>query len=111
LENQAQWSNIFWIVGTSATVSAASSGPIVFYGDILAGQAFTMSAASGGSGDLAGTINGCVYAETANTLAGTTDVGGCSVSGGGAPEPASLGLVGLYCLLGILARRKRKVGL
>jgi hypothetical protein len=110
LENQAQANNIFWVVGTIATISVGSSGPIVFDGDILAGQAFTMSAAEGGSGVLAGTINGCVFAETANTLAGTTDVNGCG-STTGAPEPGSLGLVGLACLAGILACRKRWVSL
>ena len=34
-----------------------------------------MSANPGGSGVLAGTINGCVFAQSANTLAGTTNVG------------------------------------
>ena len=105
LQNQAQANHIFWIVGTNATISVGISGPITFYGDILAGQAFTMSAASGGSGVLAGTINGCVFAETANTLAGTTNVNGCSATAGSAvPEPASLGLVSLG--LGILSWRK-----
>ena len=107
LQNQAQASNIYWIVGTNATISVGSSGPIVFDGDILAGQSFTMSAASGGSGTLAGTINGCVFAETANTLAGTTNVNGCSgVSA--APEPGTSGLVAFGGLLGILAWAWRK---
>ena len=107
LQNQAQATNIFWIVGTIGTVSVGSSAPIAFDGNILAGQSFTMSAASGGSGVLTGTINGCVYAETANTLAGTTNVSGCSGAGGASvPEPGSAGLVGLGCLLGILAWRK-----
>jgi hypothetical protein len=107
LQNQAQSSHIFWIIGTSATISVGISGPITFDGDILAGQAFTMSAASGGSGDLAGTINGCVFAETANTLAGTTNVNGCSATGSGTvPEPGSSGMVSLGLLLGILAWRK-----
>jgi type VI secretion system secreted protein VgrG len=107
LQNQAQASNIFWIIGTDATISVGTQAPITFDGDILAGQSFTMSAASGGSGTLTGTINGCVFAETANTLAGTTNVGGCS--GGAAsvvPEPGSSGLVSLGCLMGILAWRK-----
>jgi len=106
LQNQAQASNIFWIIGTDATISVASSGPIAFDGDILAGGAFTMSAAQGGSGVLAGTINGCVFAETANTLAGTTNVNGCNASGTSVPEPGSLGLVSLGLLVGILAWRK-----
>jgi hypothetical protein len=105
LQNQAQAKNIFWVIGTIATISVGSSGPITFDGNILAGQSFTMSAASGGSGVLAGTINGCVFAETANTLAGTTNVNGCSATAG-VPEPGSLGLVSLGCLLGILAWRK-----
>jgi hypothetical protein len=108
--------NIFWIVRNIATISVGSSGPITFDGNVLAGQSFTMSAASGGSGVLAGTINGCAFAETANTLAGQTTVNGC-VGGGlpgggpGVPEPGSSGLVGLGCLLGILAWRKIRVSL
>jgi hypothetical protein len=98
LENQAQADNIFWIIGTIGTISVGSSGPITFDGNVLAGQSFTMSAASGGSGVLAGTIDGCAFAETANTLAGQTTVNGC-VGGGlpgggpGVPEPGSSGLV------------------
>ena len=116
LENQAQADNIFWIIGTIGTISVGSSGPITFDGNVLAGQSVTMSAASGGSGVLAGTIDGCVSAETANTLAGQTTVNGC-VGGGlpgggpGVPEPGSSGLVGLGCLLGILAWRKIRVSL
>jgi hypothetical protein len=100
LENGAQASNIFWIVNDAATISVGSSGPIAFDGDILAGTSFTMSAAAGGSGVLAGTINGCVFAGTANTLAGETDVKGCS-SASSVPEPGSAGL--LASLGGLLA--------
>ncbi len=81
LENGANADNIFWVVGTAATISVGSSGPITFDGNILAGGTggtFTMSAASGGSGVLAGTINGCVFTNAANTLAGETNVGGCA---------------------------------
>lgn len=108
LENGAQASNIFWIVNNAATISVASSGPITFDGDILAGSSFTMSAASGGSGVLAGTINGCVFADTANTLAGQTNVNGCSAGSvtSGVPEPGSAGLVCLGGLLVALARLK-----
>jgi len=109
LENGAQANNIFWIVDDAATISVGSSGPITFDGDILAGSSFTMSAASGGSGVLAGTINGCVFAETANTLAGQTNVNGCS-SASSVPEPGSAGLLMILGgLLGILAwTRKRR---
>jgi hypothetical protein len=65
-----------------------------------------MSAATGGSGVLAGTINGCVFAVTANTLAGETNVNGCSSTAASVPEPGSWELVSLGCLLGILALRK-----
>ena len=65
---------------------------------------------------LAGTINGCVFAKSANTLAGETDVNGCvggGLPGGGPlasiPEPGSSGLVSLGCVLGILAWRKLRV--
>jgi hypothetical protein len=110
LENGAQADNIFWVVENSATISVGSSGPIVFDGDILAGSSFTMSAASGGSGVLAGTIDGCVFADTANTLAGQTIVGGCSAtSSSSVPEPGSAGLAGLGGLLGLLAWRTFRV--
>ena len=117
LINGAKADNIFWIVKNDATISVGSSGAITFDGSILAGDTFTMSAASGGSGVLAGTINGCVFSENANTLAGQTDVNGCvgGGSGGGpggggnAPEPGSAGLMSLGCLLGIVAWRKFRV--
>jgi hypothetical protein len=110
LENGAQASDIFWIVGTDATISVTSSGPITFDGNVLAGDTFTMSAASGGSDVLAGTINGCVFAENANTLGGQTDVNGCSATTAGAiPEPGSSGLVSLGLLVGILAWRRLRV--
>ncbi len=112
LTNQAKAANIYWIIGTIATLSPANSGPMSFYGNILAGQSFTMSAQSGGSGSLAGTISGCVFAETASTLAGTTNVGGCAgsdTSGGAVPEPASWALVALAFPLGIVAWRKRQL--
>ena len=107
LLNQAQASEIFWIVNNAATISVGSSGPIVFDGNILAGSSFTMSAASGGSTVLAGTINGCVFSQTTNTLGGTTDVNGCFASD--IPEPGSAGLVSLGGLLGLLAWRKFRV--
>ncbi len=120
LENGAKAHNIFWIVGNIATISVGSKGPITFDGNILAGTSFTMSAASGGSGVLAGTIDGCVFAETANTLGGYTNVGGCAdttaggpTGGGGGsgaiPEPASAGLVSLGGLIGILVWRKLRI--
>jgi len=109
LENQAQANHIFWIVGTDATVSVGSSGPITFDGSILAGGSVTVSAASGGTGVLAGTFNGCLFAGTANTLAGTTDVNGCG--GTTTPEPGTAGCLGLGAALGLLVRRKRTVGL
>jgi Ice-binding-like/PEP-CTERM motif len=107
LENQAQADHIFWIIGTIGTISVGSSGPITFDGNILAGQSFTMSAAAGGSGTLAGTINGCVFAETANTLAGTTNVNGCSGTASTTPEPSSLLLfgTGLAALFGMVKRK------
>jgi len=107
LENEAQASNIFWIVKNAATISVGSSGAILFDGNILTGSSFTMSAASGGSGVLAGTIDGCVFAETANTLAGMTNVGGCaSSSANSVPEPGGAWLVGLGCMLGIAGWRR-----
>ncbi len=115
LINGAQADNIFWVVEDAATISVGTSPPQTFDGSILAGTSFTMSASGnpGGSGILAGTIDGCVFSETANTLAGETNVGGCAGGGlpgggpgGSVPEPGSSGLVGLGCLLGILAWRR-----
>jgi hypothetical protein len=112
LINGAQADNIFWVVADAATISAGSSPAQTFDGSILAGTSFTMSAQTGGSGVLAGTVNGCVFSETANTLAGETDVNGCSATtaatGGssGVPEPRSAGLVSFAGLMGILAWRK-----
>jgi hypothetical protein len=125
LINGAKANNIFWIVKDAATISVGSSPPQVFDGSILAGTSFTMSAISGGSGFLAGTVNGCVFSETANTLAGETNVSGCLGGGmpgggpsggtgggtgggttGGVPEPGSAELMSLGCLLGIVAWRK-----
>lgn len=106
LSNGALSSNIYWIVGRTATISSGG-GPVTFDGDILAGTSFTMSANPGGSGVLAGTINGCVFAETANTLAGKTQVNGCSPnSPNSVPEPGSMGLMAIGCLLGALGMRK-----
>jgi hypothetical protein len=115
LENQARADHIFWIVGTDATISVGSSPAITFDGNILAGDAFTMSAQAGGSGVLAGTVNGCLFAETATTLAGETNVNGCSNynniigSDSGVPEPSSLALAGFGCLAGILAWRRYRI--
>jgi hypothetical protein len=114
LENGAQASNIFWVVKDAATISVGSSGPIAFDGNILAGTSFTMSAGSGGSGVLAGTINGCVYAETANTLAGMTDVNGpCVSSSSGVPEPGTATLLSMGLLLSLIVygRQSRKQAL
>jgi hypothetical protein len=124
LINGAQANNIFWIVEDAATISVASSPPQTFDGSILAGTSFTMSAASGGSDTLAGTVDGCLFSETANTLAGETDVSGCvgggtpgggpnvgGPGGGEIPEPGSSQLMSLGCLLGIAAWRKFRVSL
>ncbi len=112
LQNQARAENIFWVIGTIGTISVGSSGPVTFQGNVLAGQSFTMSAAAGGSGVLAGTINGCVFAQTANTLAGTTNVTGCSGSASAAsavPEPGSAGLMGVGFILGGLVLQRFRV--
>jgi hypothetical protein len=102
LQNGALASNIFWIVGRTETINPVGVAE-TWDGSILAGTSFTMSSI-GPSSALAGTINGCVLTETANTLAGKTQVNGCSAAS--VPEPGSLGLMSLGGLLGLLARRK-----
>jgi len=118
LENGAQADNIFWIVGTAAVISVGSSAPVIFDGNILAGSTFTMTAAAGGASLLSGTVNGCVFAENANTLSGTTDIGGCSNTEGGngggggvAPEPGTPSLLCMGLGAGFLLLRKfRRIG-
>lgn len=93
--------NIYWIVGTDATIKPTVS--ITWDGNILAGSSFTMSHASGPA--FAGTINGCVFAVNANTLAAATQVNGCAATGA-TPEPGSSVLVALGLLLGVFGLRK-----
>jgi MYXO-CTERM domain-containing protein len=106
LQNGAQAHNIYWIVGRTETIDPVGV-PVTWDGNILAGTSFTMSSI-GPSSALGGTINGCVFARTANTLAGTTDVNGCSSSAASTPEPGSAALVGFGSLLGILRWRRQR---
>jgi len=108
LINGALSSNIYWIVGRTASITAVTV-PQTFEGSILAGTSFSIAANAGpgGSGVLGGTIDGCVFVETANTLGGMTYVNGCRAAGvAPVPEPGSSGLVALGCLLGALRLRK-----
>jgi hypothetical protein len=108
LENGAQASNIFWIIGTTANISVGSGGPTVFDGNILAGQSVNLSMIGGGSSILASTINGCVFGETSDTLSGITNITGCNFDDPvSAPEPGTAGMVGLGCFASIFAYRKR----
>lgn len=106
LQNGALASNIFWIIGRAATIDPVGV-PVTWDGSILAGTSFTMSSI-GPTSALAGTINGCVFAETANTLAGYTQVGGCAASSSAVPEPGTFGLMTLGGLLGMFSLRARK---
>jgi hypothetical protein len=100
LVNGAVANNIYWVVGRTATFDPTST-PLSWQGDVLAGTSFTMSANTGGSGVLAGTVNGCVFAETANTLAGQSVINGCGTSTASTPEPGTSGMVGLACAAGL----------
>jgi hypothetical protein len=100
LTNGALASNIYWIVGAATTINPTNV-PLTFDGNILGQTSSTISAQTGGSGVLGAVINGCVFAETANTLAGQTDINGCSVLSE-TPEPKSAGLAALGCLLGVV---------
>jgi len=104
LQNGALAKNIFWIVGRTATLNPTSN-PLTFEGNILAGTSFTMSANVGGSGVLAGTVKGCVFTTTANTLAGQSIIGGCENTEI-VPEPGTFQLLGAAGLIGIFALRK-----
>jgi hypothetical protein len=107
LENGALASNIYWIIGRDATISGATAVlPVTWEGSILVGRNFTMSAGTGGSGPLAGTIDGCLFVENVNTFGGRTQVNGGCASAAAVPEPGSSGLVALGCLLGALRLRK-----
>lgn len=120
LENGAVAHNIFWVVGASdptvgaaAQINIGSSPAITFDGNILAGGSqgsFEISAGTGrqraGSGPANGTINGCVLTGASDILQGKTAVTGCDPPS--APEPGSLGLASLGCLLGTLAWRKSR---
>ncbi len=84
----------------------AESGAVTFEGNILAGQSFTVSAAAGGS-EVAGTGEGCGFAETANTLAGTTNINGCTASANvSVSEPDPWVMVSVSCPLGMLGFRR-----
>ena len=109
LSGGALASNIYWIIGSTATISPKGV-PIVWDGNILAGTSFTMSANTGGSGVLAGTINGCVFAESGTaTLAGTTHINGCTSSNStSTPEPGTTGLFLIGCLLMASYGRRRR---
>jgi Ice-binding-like len=100
-------SNIYWIIGSTVTISPTGA-PVTWDGSILAGTSFTMSANTGGSGVLAGTINGCVFAESGTaTLAGTTDINGCTSSSiSSTPEPGTAGLFVIGCLLAAWCSRR-----
>ena len=103
--------NVFWLVGTSATIGTSSS----FYGNILAQDAITLTTGA--------TLHGRALARTAavtldtNTIAMPATLGGGTgggppVPGGGggsaAPAPSSLILVAIALVCaGIYGARKR----
>jgi hypothetical protein len=106
----AQANNIYWIVGSVASPENVTINPtnvpLTWDGNILAGT-FTMSANTGGSGVLGGTINGCVLTVNANNLAGETVVNGCSAAAASIPEPGSVGLFALgYLLVALVGLRR-----
>lgn len=114
LINGALATNIYWIVGNTitdqaVTINPSTGLPITWDGNILAGS-FTMSAIPDGSANLGGTINGCVLTVNANTLAGTTQVNGCSASDSSsstAPEPGTWALFAFGLLIGAVGLRKQ----
>ncbi|MCU1233833.1 MAG: hypothetical protein JWP63_1800 [Candidatus Solibacter sp.] len=107
LINGATASNIYWIIGRDGTISSGG-GPTNWEGNILAGRNFTMAAIPGGSETLTGVIDGCVFAESANTLAGRTNIGGCVASTQSSiPEPGTAGLLAAGGLCGAWGLRRR----
>jgi hypothetical protein len=96
--------NIYWRVGTSATLNGVN-----FRGTVIADASITLGSASNLEGRaLAGT--GATGAVTMAGAGGNT-IGGCSVAGAGVPtlsEWAMITLSGLLALVGAIAMRRRR---
>ncbi|HUD11434.1 MAG TPA: ice-binding family protein [Candidatus Saccharimonadia bacterium] len=86
LVNGATANNIFWVLGTAATLNSGHTG--VFYGNVLAGTAITVTSGGTINGSLINTTSG----GTATTISttGTTVVAQNSVELGGAASYAIL---------------------
>ena len=68
LVNGAQWYNVFWIVGTSATLGSSST----FRGSILASSAITANTGA--------YVSGRLLAQTDSVTMNTTNIGGAPVT-------------------------------
>ena len=95
LENGAQGQNVFWQVGSSATLNTTTS----FEGNILALDSITLDT---------GTNIGCgsALARTAAVTMDTNDVTVCASPVGASPEPRTAALLGMGLLLGLIVWRR-----
>jgi hypothetical protein len=94
--------NIYWRVGTSATLNG-----VIMLGTVIADASITL-----GSGNLVGRALAGTGATGAVTMpVGGNTIGGCSVAGAGVPtlsEWAMIALSALLALAGAIAMRRRR---
>ena len=92
LENGAQGSDVFWQVGSSATLGTTTA----FAGDILASASITLDQG-------ASIVCGGAFAQTGAVTMDTNTVTRCaSTAGNSAPEPGSPTLLGMGLFFGLV---------
>ena len=97
LENDAQGGDVFWQVGSSATLGTTT----VFAGDILASASITLNQG-------ASIVCGGAFAQTGAVTMDTNTVTSCaSTAGNSAPEPSSSMLLGMGLLFGLIGWKWR----
>jgi hypothetical protein len=94
--NGGQGGNVFWQIGSSATLGTTTS----FAGDILALTSITLDTGATIPCGRALAQNGAVTMDT-NAIS-TSPSGGCGLLADAVPEPGSASLIGLGVLLGLI---------